>query len=72
MALEDAHSVSDYRHIDFLEHLGPPASVQQSDVLRRRHDDSTWKHGHVRQPDFKVPTPAVSPSLDWSLFALIA
>lgn len=48
MVLEDVHCISDYRHIDFLEHLGPSASVQQSDVLRRRHDDSTWKHGHVR------------------------
>lgn len=30
---------SDYRHVDFLEHLGSSASVQQGDVLRRRHDD---------------------------------
>lgn len=32
----------DYRNVDFLEHLGASASVQQSDVLRRGHDDRTY------------------------------
>lgn len=42
---------SDYRYVDFPEHLGSSASIQQGDVLRRRHDDRTWKHRHMIQLD---------------------
>lgn len=38
-------SGSDYRHVDFPEHLSSFASVQQGNVLRRGYNDSTWEHG---------------------------
>lgn len=43
------HTQAAYRHVHFPEHLGSSASVQQSDVLRRRHDDGscTRKHQHI-------------------------
>lgn len=42
---EGPDSGSAHRHVDFPEHLGAFAGVQQGNVLRSRYNDGTWEHG---------------------------
>lgn len=68
---------SDYRYVDFPEHLGSSASIQQGDVLWRRHDDRTWKHQHdstrlrwkIRHKNTKIIS--VEVYIIWSFFCIV-